>query len=212
MEKITKYGADKESKDAAKKGSVDGMSGRGGQYRAELNAAWLDELVPLMAHSRMGFLIIGREHEKTNAQAFSESWKLGGGKAVEYDSSLIARIERADWVSMRSSGFSKVVGERLRVRIRKTKIGEKDGKGVDCYVHLSNGGLIPVGFDHARDLFDLAKQCGAVDIKGSYYSDSETGEMLGQGDNAAVVKLTEDKEAFARLEANVDARLAKKEE
>jgi hypothetical protein len=36
--------------------------------------------------------------------------------------------------------------------------------------------------------------------------------MLGQGDNAAVVKLTEDKEAFARLEANVDARLAKKEE
>lgn len=202
---------DKIEKSNASRSGVDGMSGRLAQYRAALNTAWLDELVPLMAHGNMGFLMVGRESEKVDATLFSEKWKVGGGQAVQFDSSLTARIERADWISVRESGHSKVVGERLRVRFRKTKIGSKDDKESVCFIHLSNGVLIPEGFDRARDVLELAKQCGAIDVKRSYYSDVETGEVLGQGDNAVVVKLTKDKEALGRLEASVEAKLAENE-
>lgn len=183
-------------------GGIDGMAGRAAQYKAALNAAWLDELGPLMAYGNTGIVIIGRESERVNAQLYDDDWKLTGGKALEFDSSLTARIERAAWLKH----DDRTIGEKIRIRIRKTKVGSKDDKVVDCYMHLSNGVLVPEGFDRARDMLELAKQVGAVVVKGAWYHDAETGEVLGQGENATVVKLTEDSEALAQLESNIEAR------
>jgi len=205
MEKLLKEGSagsKAKGRDKSKSG-VDGMAGRAAQYKAALNSAWLDELVPLMAHTNTGIVMIGREAE--NDDPFAEDWKLTGGKGLEYDSSLIVRVERASWV--KRSDDDVVVGERLRVRIRKTKIGGKDSKVTDCYVHLSNGAMTPEGFDRARDVLELARNCGAVEVKGSWYMDCSTGEMLGQGENAVVMKLTNDQAQLARLEATVEQKL-----
>jgi recombination protein RecA len=196
MDKILKEGA------GSKKGSVDGMSGMAARYKAALNSAWLDELVPLMAHTNTAMVIVGREAE--NDDPFSEDWKLTGGKGLQYDSSLTCRVERGAWVKR----GDEVVGERLRVRIRKTKIAGKDNKIVDCYVHLSNGVMIPEGFDRARDVFELALKCGAIEQKGSWFSSCDTGESW-QGENAAVLALTEDREGLARMEAEVERRMAR---
>lgn len=197
MDKIRKEGAE------GKKGSVDGMSGRAAQYKAALNSAWLDELVPLLYHNNIGLVIVGREAEKQDADPFDENWKLTGGKGLEYDSSLIARIERASWTKK----GEQTVGERLRVRIRKTKVAGKDDKVVDCYVHLSNGVLTPEGFDRARDVIELARACGAVTQAGSWFTSELTGESWN-GESAAVEALTADPEGLGALEAEVERRLA----
>jgi hypothetical protein len=71
---------------------------------------------------------------------------------------------------------------------------------------LSNGKMTPEGFDRARDVLELARNCGAIEVKGSWYMDCSTGEMLGQGENATVLALTNDREQLARLEANVEQK------
>lgn len=202
MDKIMKEGAAKEDKRGKSKGGVDGLGGRAAQYKAALNAAWLDELVPLMAHSNASMLFIGREAE--NDDPFSEDWKLTGGKALRYDSSLLCRVERSAWVK----AGEQVVGERLRVRIHKTKIGGKDDRVTDCFIHLSNGKLVPPGFDRARDLFEMGCEVGCITQSGSWFTSTDTGERW-QGESAAVKALTADPASLARMEAEIGRRLAR---
>jgi len=185
---------------SGKGGSIDGMAGRAAQYKAFLNSAWLDELVPLMAHSNMAMLIVGREAE--NDDPFAENWKLTGGKGLEFDSSLIVRVSRDSWVKRADD----IVGERLRVRIRKTKIAGKDDRVVDCFVHLSNGVMIPEGFDRARDVLEIAIELGVIEQKGAWYSRADTGEMLGQGESAVVHVLTNAPDMLAEIEQLIDQR------
>jgi len=185
-EKILKGSEGTTEKDRRRKsGGVDGLGGRAAQYKAFLNSAWLDELVPLMAHGNTTIVIVGREAE--NDDPFAEDWKLTGGKGLEFDSSLIIRVAREGWTKRGDD----VVGERLLCRIRKTKIAGKDNKVVDCYIHLSNGAMIPEGFDRARDVIEMARQCGVVEQKGAWLHVCDTGESW-QGESAAVEALTKD--------------------
>jgi RecA/RadA recombinase len=52
LAKIMKHGAEGD------KGSIDGAGGRAGQMRAAINAQWLDELVPLLYHTRCAMIFV----------------------------------------------------------------------------------------------------------------------------------------------------------
>ena len=145
------------------KGSVDGMGGRAAQIRAALNAAWLDELIPLTDKCRTAWLAIARESENTEKDGMWDlDYKVQGGKAVVYDSALRVRIERKGWVTIPDGDRKKVVGERHQVSILKTKIGAKEGKVTYAYFHTSNGEIAPAGFDRARDVVEIAIRFGLV--------------------------------------------------
>lgn len=170
LAKIQKFGSDEE------KGSVDGYGGRAAQYRAALNAAWCDELVPLMYHSQCAIMFIARETEEAAipGQTRVPSIKVGGGKAIFYDSSLAMRISRESFVypsekkDQDEGAKPDIIGERIAVNIEKTKIGGKDGRTSKAYFHLSNGKVTPEGFDRARDVLELATQLGIVTTAGSW--------------------------------------------
>lgn len=155
-----------------KKGSVDGMGGRGAQYKAALTKAWLDELTPLLAHTRASMIGITREADDPDADArdrqFDSAWRLVGGRALTYDASLVVRVTRDAWL-YDGSEEKRVVGERHRARIWKTKVGGKDGKHTDAYFHTSNGVQAPEGFDRARDVLELAVAAGIVEQSGAWY-------------------------------------------
>lgn len=152
---------------AAGKGSVDGMGGRAAQIRAALNAAWLDELIPLVDDCRTAWLAIVRESEDPDAdfwaKKFGNDYKVQGGKAVVYDSALRCRVERVGYTTIEKDGKKIVVGERHRVTILKTKVAGKEGRASIAYFHTSNGILCPEGFDRARDVAELATRFGIVD-------------------------------------------------
>jgi len=67
-------------------GGVDGMGGRAAQIKAAMNAAWLDELVPLLEDTGTAVVAIARESEDTNADVWAkrtgQDFKVGGGKAI----------------------------------------------------------------------------------------------------------------------------------
>lgn len=151
------------------KGGVDGMGGRSAQVKAALNAAWLDELVPALYHSGSSMIAIARESENTEATgAFDRTWKMTGGKAIEYDSSLVMRISRHSWVKRGQAEDAEVLGEKHTISIRKTKLAAKDDKEVRCFFHTSNGKVSGVGFDRARDIVDLGISFGIIKKSSSW--------------------------------------------
>lgn len=185
LDKILKEGAE------GKKGSVDGMSGRGAMYKAALQSQWMDELVPLMAQTGCGMVVITREADDPNADArslmFDSAWKVQGSKSLVYDASLVVRITRDSWVKEGTSHDPITVGERHLARVWKTKIGGKDDRHEDAYFHTSNGVHAPVGFDRARDVFELALELGVIERSGSWYAVGK--DRLGNGETNAIANL-----------------------
>lgn len=181
------------AKKDAKGGDVTAGRDRSAQIKAKMNAAWVDEITPMLEKANAGFLVVGREMEDPDAdkwaRKFGNNYKLGGGSALFFEASLVARVERAGWVTKGASDDDKkvVYGERHRVTIRKTKVAGKDGKQTQCYFHSSNGVFLPEGFDHARDVLDMAERFGVVEKKGSWLL--HAGDRIGNGQHAAVKHL-----------------------
>jgi RecA/RadA recombinase len=165
FKKIAKHGA------GGEKGSVDGMGGRAAQIRAAMNAAWLDELIPLVDECGTSWSAIARETEDPNADVwdkkFGNDFKIGGGKAVVYDSALGNRVERDKWITVEQNGKNVVVGERHSITIWKTKVGGREDRASVAYFHSSNGVLSPAGFDRPRDVVELALKFGVLEMAGN---------------------------------------------
>lgn len=159
------------------KGSVDGMGGRAAQIKAALNAAWLDELIPLLEDTGCALVLIARETDDPDADIWDKkrgtNFKIGGGKAVVYDASLCVRVQRQGWVSEGGDDDKKIVGERIQATIWKTKVAAKAGRVTDCFFHLSNGEGVEEGFDTARDILELGVKQGVIEVAGSWHKYGE---------------------------------------
>lgn len=177
---------------------MDGAGGRAGQIKAAINAVWLDELVPLLARTRTAALIIARETEVEGDGFFATPQvKIGGGGALKYDSSLVVRITRDQFLYESKEKGAALVGERHAVEVHKTKVAGRDERWPTGYFSTSNGKLAPAGFDHARDVFELGTEVGAIETASSWFSFE--GKRLGNGVNAAIQALREDPGLAARV-------------
>lgn len=199
--------------EVSKSGGLDGRGGRGGMFQAAMNTAWMRELIPMLHHNNVGLMLIGRESDNTErTMPFEQTYKVGGGRAVYFDSSLVCRVTRAEWVTRGTKENRVVLGEKHLVQVMKTKVGHKDGKVTKCYFHTSNGQLIPPGFDIARDVLDLGLGTPILSKeKGGVIWDTEDGVKLGTI-NDAVVALTNDKKWLTSLRERVVAVAQPEEE
>jgi recombination protein RecA len=163
IKRLEKMGAEGE------KGSVDGYGGGAARMKANLNAAWLDELVPLMGSTGCTIILIGRESDDATADArdrqFGRDWKLTGGRALQFDSSMTVRISLAGKVTVGPEDAKEIVGERHLVEVRKTKVAAKVDYVEKAYFFTNEG-----GFDRARDLLRLGDDLGLVKKAGSWVS------------------------------------------
>lgn len=201
IEKIRKDGAD------SKNGSVDGMGGRAAMYKAALQSQWLDELVPLLAKTGTAMVIIAREADDPDAsmldKKYGNDWKVQGSKSLIYDASLVIRITRDGWIREGAREDGIVVGERHRARIWKTKVGGKDNRHVDAYFHTANGVDGYTGFDRVRDLIEVAKDFGVIEMKGAW---ANYGSKKWQGDRKMIDDLRADLGLFSEIEATCRTR------
>lgn len=197
---------------------------RTAQVKAMMNAAWCDELVPLLEQTGCTMIIVARETEDGEANKWSKkagtNYLIGGGKSLFYDASLVARIERAAWVQKagKEGERATIYGEKHRITITKTKVSGKVDKTIVCYFHTSNGVLVPAGFDRARDVLELARRPDFAIVKAAKPKDAKGGKKPGagawltwqnhrwQGEHAAVKKLTESPDVLKQLEVEVRAK------
>jgi RecA/RadA recombinase len=176
--------------DAKKDKGIDGFGGRAGQMKAALNAAWVDELVPLMADTRMAIAIISRETKLDEGGGLfgpTRDWKTGGGSALFYDSSLDVRV-RQEWLVEGDGKDKRTVGERRLLDVHKLKVAGKQVRVPRAAFHVSNGADgTPPGLDPARDLLALGVELGSIELRGSSYR--YDGRQLGAGKAKALAKL-----------------------
>jgi RecA/RadA recombinase len=197
----------------AKEGAA-GLGGRSAQLKAAMNATWIDDLTPKVAHWKIGFVFVARESERSGAtdmdRQYGRAWKVTGGEALIYDSSLVMRAKRAAWVYDKKGEDRKAIGERFRIRIWKSKISSKDAEHSDTYFHTSLGTVdgIPEGFDFARDALELALHYGIVELAGSSYR--YQGKSIGQGELNTVRALT-GTDTLSEIQAACRARFDKAE-
>lgn len=171
-------------------GGIDGMGGRAAQYKAALNAAWMDELTVLLAQTGTCMVAIGREYKASDgggALSFGDDFVLGGGGALFFESSVVARVGVEKLLYTGEDKDRRLVGEKHFVQVRKTKIAGKVQRYPLAHFHTSNGAEYPFGFDVARDLLEVGQDCGVVELNGSWFAFGK--EKLGQGELAAAKKL-----------------------
>jgi RecA/RadA recombinase len=183
---------------------------RGGQIKAKMNAAWVDELTPMIDKAGVAFVAIAREMVDPDASPFAKkfasNYLVGGGGAIFFEAALSIRTTRAAYVRERDRKAGeedldrgKTYGEKHCVTLKKTKVAGKEAPVTICHFHSSNGVFIPPGFDRARDVVDLGKKLGVIKGDGWLH----WGKHRWQGMHAAVRKLTGEPGTLAALESEV---------
>lgn len=210
LRKLVPKNLAKKVADSIEKHGIDGAGGRAGQMRAALNAAWLDELIPMLDKTGCTVVAIARESEGLDPTAY-ENYKLTGGTAAIFDAALVLRVTRSGFVyqGAKDDPNKKMLGERHEVAVRKTKISGKEERTPKCYFHTSNGILIPPGFDLARDLFELAVHYKIITVAGSWFS---WNGHRAQGENAFVKVLTNRQDLLNELDREVRQKFDPDEE
>lgn len=179
-------------------GGIDGIGGRAGQIKAAMNAAWVDELIPLLADTRTAMIVITRETTDANAEPWARDWHTGGGSALFYEASLDVRALRS-WTRLPDKT---VIGETHTLEIWKTKVAGKEEKVPSAKFHVSNGvdGRTP-GFDLPRDLIEMGTEIGVVSKAGGRV---RLGDLaLGHGVEDALVTMDRDPDLLAEVERAV---------
>jgi RecA/RadA recombinase len=185
----------------AAKGHVDGMGGRGGQIKAGYNAAWVDELVPLLADTRTTMVMITRETVEEGEGFFAkETYTAQGGRHIKYDSSMWLRIVDSPVYQKVGDDEKAVVGHRHTIEILRSKVKAMHDRVVRTAYHTSNGVICPEGFDRVRDVLELSLDTGVLEMKGAYYVRSDDGESLGQGEAKTLERLRSEPALVQELE------------
>ena len=204
---------------SGKKGGITAGKDRRAQVQAKMNAAWMDEVIPLLEKAGVAMVAIAREMEDPDAHPAMKKagwgFKIGGGGALFYDSSLVVRVDRQCYVEEGGKGEKqegdefvrkKVYGEKHKVTIHKTKIAGHEDKKTVAYFHASNGVLVPEGFDRARDLLEMGEQHEVVERSGAWRS--FRGQRIANGEDNAVVALSRDPETMDAIERDLRAAFA----
>jgi RecA/RadA recombinase len=181
---------------------IDGANGMAARIKANVNAAWADELTALLDQTGCCLIGIGREYQNSDTSQWAPEYKLGGGSALFFEASVVVRVTESGRVLDEDKTL---LATEHAVEIRKTKIAGKEERFPRAFFHLATGQEpgVPYGFDRARDVLALAKHLGLV--TGGYYAFQ--GENLGQGEKNALRTLRSDPEWLSRIETA--CRLAK---
>ena len=174
-----------------------------GRYRANLNQALLDHLVPLLAAANCALVLIAQLRKEDGTEAW-EMPHIKGGAALAFDASLIVEVDKARPMLHGDGKDAVTYGFRHRVRTWKSKVGQMDGRWDDSYFHLSNGVYVPPGLDLARDAVYVGKNLGAIKGSGSWLS---WGRRRWNGEHLAVSALAKDGVLYRELFDDVSSRI-----
>lgn len=180
---------------------VDGYGGRGAQIKAALNAAWMDSLVPLLAETGISVVIVSRETDGEDGEI-----KVGGGKALKYESSLWLRVLK-DWMTEGEGKERKTIGEVHTVAIERSKVANKGEETIYAAFRVSNGTVAPEGFWPEADALEVGLERAVIDLRGSWYAFD--GKRIGNGRMAALARLKSEPELLERIVRAVREKVSK---
>jgi len=161
--------------------------------QARLMSQALRKLTGTVAKSRTALVFINQIREKIGVM-FGNPETTTGGRALKFYSSVRIDIRRIGAVKEGDT----VVGSRTKVKIVKNKVAAP-------FREAEFDILYGEGISREGDVLDLAVLHNIVEKSGAWYSYS--GERIGQGRENTRGYLKENKEMYARMDAEVRKRL-----
>ena len=149
--------------------------------QARLMSQALRKLVSAINHSRCICIFTNQIREKVGVM-FGSPETTPGGRALKFYSSVRLDIRRADQLK---DSAGNVYGNRTKVKVVKNKVAAP-------FTQAEFDILYAEGISYAGSVIDAAINAGIIEKKGSWLS--MDGTQLGQGRDAAVPVLKEDKE------------------
>jgi recombination protein RecA len=161
--------------------------------QARLMSQALRKLTGTVSKSRTCLIFINQIREKIGVM-FGNPETTTGGKALKFYSSVRIDIRRIGAVK----DGDVVVGSRTKVKIVKNKVAApfRDAEFDILYGE---------GISREGDVLDLAVLHNVVDKSGAWYS--YQGERIGQGRENVRSFLKENKDVFARVDAEIRSKL-----
>jgi recombination protein RecA len=162
--------------------------------QARLMSAAMRKLTALISKARTICVFTNQIREKIGVM-FGNPETTPGGKALKFYSSVRVDIRRIGAIKQTDGT---VTGNRTKVKIVKNKVAPPFTEAE--FDIMYNEGISATG-----SLLDLALEKGIVEKRGSWLSYG--GSQLAQGRDAAKDLLKTDADLYARLEADVKAKL-----
>src|ERR1700756_3939321 len=157
--------------------------------QARLMSQALRKLTAIVSKSRTCLIFINQIREKIGVM-FGNPETTTGGRALKFYSSVRIDIRRIGAIK----DGDVVVGSRTKVKIVKNKTAAPFREAEFDIVYGE-------GISHEGDLIDLAVNLNLLEKSGSWFS--YKGERIGQGRENAKQFLKDNKDTFAKLEAEV---------
>jgi recombination protein RecA len=161
--------------------------------QARLMSQALRKLTGTVAKSRTSLVFINQIREKIGVM-FGNPETTTGGRALKFYSSVRVDIRRIAAVKEGDT----VVGSRTKVKIVKNKVAAP-------FREAEFDILYGEGISREGDVLDLAVLHNIVEKSGAWYS--YNGERIGQGRENTRNFLKENRDTFARMDAEVRKRL-----
>ncbi|HWA94395.1 MAG TPA: recombinase RecA [Terracidiphilus sp.] len=161
--------------------------------QARLMSQALRKLTGTVSKSRTALIFINQIREKIGVM-FGNPETTTGGRALKFYSTVRVDIRRIAAVK----DGDQVVGNRTKVKIVKNKVAAP-------FREAEFDILYGEGISREGDVLDLGVAHGIVEKSGAWYSYS--GERIGQGRENTRNFLKENKEIFAKMDAEVRAKL-----
>jgi recombination protein RecA len=176
------------------KAELDGEMGESHMgLQARLMSQALRKLTGTVSKSRTSLIFINQIREKIGVM-FGNPETTTGGRALKFYSSVRVDIRRIAAVKEGDT----VVGSRTKVKIVKNKVAAP-------FREAEFDILYGEGISREGDVLDLAVTHNIVEKSGAWYSYS--GERIGQGRENTRNFLKENKDIYARMDAEVRKRL-----
>ncbi len=161
--------------------------------QARLMSQALRKLTGTVSKSRTALIFINQIREKIGVM-FGNPETTTGGRALKFYSSMRIDIRRIAAVKEGDT----VVGSRTKVKIVKNKVAAP-------FREAEFDILYGEGISREGDVLDLAVTHNVVEKSGAWYSYS--GERIGQGRENTRTFLKENKDIYARIDAELRKRL-----
>ena len=161
--------------------------------QARLMSQALRKLTGTISKSRTALIFINQIREKIGVM-FGNPETTTGGRALKFYSSMRIDIRRIAAVKEGDT----VVGSRTKVKIVKNKVAAP-------FREAEFDILYGEGISREGDVLDLAVTHNVVEKSGAWYSYS--GERIGQGRENTRTFLKENKDIYARIDAELRKRL-----
>ena len=154
----------------------------------------------LMREDQLPTTVIGINQIREKIGAMGDPEVVPGGRAIGFAASIDIRLRRGDWISIGAGVDKQIIGQQVRFKIYKNKVGIPQRTGVFDF-YFDEGGPVPPGhFDNFKEIVMEGVAYGIINKAGAWLTYEDVQE---QGAEKFIAVLRERDDLFEEIRSKL---------